>query len=469
MGEKRKRLLAGGPERSAPPPTAADAEPPLASAWALLRQGRSREALAAFERANRAAPLRPEAFHGMGLCHANLGTADIGLLMLARAVELQPEGVDLRAAYGRALSAAGRFDDAIGELEAAAALAPGDAQLRRDLGAILVHRQRFTEGERWYREAAQLAPGRADLHLALALLQYRRDALDEAQHSQDRSLALDPGIAARVRIGSARCPGAAPAAPDRGPAAAAAWTLLRRGHAVASDEALRAACAERELVIVDDLLPDPQAYRRQALALDFAEAVGGPAVNFPGRQTAGQPCQPIMQRIAGALGRDIKWKSPDNGAFRLSPAASLARNDIHVDTDDPAGGPMYAALLYLTPPRHCRGGTSFFRHRPSGWERRPTQDELRAQGMSSFAEFSRRWTPNERIRPFDQIAAGRDQDWEFLFEVPMRFNRLVAYRGDFFHAVSEVFGQTGEDSRLVQLFYFTTLPAAPFCGTDPSA
>jgi hypothetical protein len=48
--------------------------------------------------------------------------------------------------------------------------------------------------------------------------------------------------------------------------------------------------------------------------------------------------------------------------------------------------------------------------------------------------------------------------WEPVIEVPMRFNRLVIFRSDFYHAVTELFGTTIDNGRLVQLFHFEAKP-----------
>ncbi len=44
--------------------------------------------------------------------------------------------------------------------------------------------------------------------------------------------------------------------------------------------------------------------------------------------------------------------------------------------------------------------------------------------------------------------------WQALLEVPMRHNRLIVYKGHYFHSISNVFGDTPENGRLVQLFFF---------------
>jgi hypothetical protein len=217
-------------------------------------------------------------------------------------------------------------------------------------------------------------------------------------------------------------------------------TAAAASPAALEPEALRAAVQDRSLLVLDDFLDDPLACRAHALALTYATGRELGAVNFPGIQTGAQECSAIMQRIADALGRDLKWDSPDNGAFRLSSAADTARCDIHVDSD--AGNDIYAAVLYLSLPEHCSGGTGFWRHRETGWERRPSAEQLAAFDYASFLDFERRWIPVGRQRPFAEWRKERAHAW------------------DFFHAIGEVFGDRPENARLVRLFYFQAVDQA---------
>lgn len=454
MGEKKRRMQAAASIGIAADPAATlDYDELVAHGRALRMQGRLGEAIMRCERASSIAPERHEAIHLLGMCYFDQGARDVGLSLLRRAVTARPDAFDERVTYAYALSAASRHGQAAEELRALAALAPANPQIRRDLGAILFNLGEFAEAERWYREAAKLAPDRAELQEALTGLLYRRNDLDGAQAAWSRAAELDPGVARRIQFGSIAAPRRSN--PERGAGAAAAWTLVERAEGAALDDAgLRRACAERELVILDDALADPMAYRERALALDYVDSSGTPGINFPGRQTRGQPCLPIMERIAELLDTDLKWLSPDNGAFRWSGGDSRARSDIHVDANDGSDGPMLAGLLYLTLPEHCKGGTGFWRHRATGWEQRPDDAELRRAGYASFEDFERRCIHAGAADAFSAIAARRGQQWDCLFQVPLRFNRLAVYRADYFHAVGDVFGAEAADSRLVQLFYF---------------
>jgi len=146
-----------------------------------------------------------------------------------------------------------------------------------------------------------------------------------------------------VRIGSAK-PGDVPPPGET--------TLVER------DGPLRDYVSRLDLHVFDDCLEDPEGCRAWALDLAFEKTLYE-AQNFPGIQTPGQPCQPIMDAIASILGKRLRFASPDNGAVRISFRDSSARTDIHVDDETGNEGDVYAAVLYLNPASQCRGGTLF--------------------------------------------------------------------------------------------------------------
>jgi hypothetical protein len=124
--------------------------------------------------------------------------------------------------------------------------------------------------------------------------------------------------------------------------------------------------------------------------------------------------------------------------------------------DNPTLPHIYGSVLHLTLPEHCSGGTSFYRHRGSGWARRPDAATLRAAGYALFLDFQKRNLPPNRRQTFAEWKGQRDATWELLFEVPTRFNRLVVFRSDFFHAISGLYGDQLANGRLVQLYHFET-------------
>jgi len=463
MGERKRRLAGSAAAATAPAAAAtapANVETLLRDGATLQAQGCMQDAFSCFQDALAASPGNPAALAGLGTTSMALGQVELGIGWLRMAATARPDDAGIRIGLGRALAQIGRLSDAAAELRAALEANDG-AEGARDLATVLYHLGERAEAERWFAVAAQQLPGRADLHEALARLQYQRNALEEAVASQRRVAELDPSLTRRLNIGFIRHHPVASSEPLD--SVAAAKLRLPRTAAVQSDaalnhRALRTAVQDRSLLVLDDFLDDPLAYRAHALALAYANAEELGTVNFPGVQTAAQDCSAIMQRIADALGCDLKWDSPDNGAFRVSSAADTARCDIHVDSE--VRNDIYAAVLYLSLPEHCSGGTSFWRHRETGWERRPSVEQLVARGYASFREFERRWIPVGRQRPFAQLRDARAAAWDCVFETPMRLNRLIVYRSDFFHAIGELFGDRRENARLIQLFYFETVPDA---------
>lgn len=345
--------------------------------------------------------------------------------------------------------------DARGAVEAfqrSLELAPAVAETHYQLGATLEALEDPTAAETRYRAALKLHPGMVNAHCGLARALYARGALEEAMAAQRFAVALEPRAIEDGVIGFASPSEASPAF-SRETAAAALEAC--RGHE-APGEDLAALVAERDIHIIDDFEPDFAAARAFALRQRFLDPMndrrGGELVNFPGRQTRTvHATQAQMQRIADALGRGIMWHAPTHGVFRLSFAHSLARSDIHVDEE--VCRPMYAAVLYLSRPEDCVGGTSFWRHVESGWDRVPPDDVVRDSRWESFRAFQHQEILGEaQARPFDTLVARREP-WQRVLEIPMRSNRLVVYRSDFFHAISQVFGRTPEEARLVQLFF----------------
>ncbi len=447
MGEAKRRRQTG----TVVEPASSTADALLAQARALQQQGAGAQALPLLWQLLQQAPGHAEAQHLCGQVLVELGQAELGLSHLQRSVALAPQRVDWRINLARLHLALGQPAQARVQLQAAVDLQPGHATAQYQLAGLCEALGDAAAAASAFQAAAQADPGHALAHVGAAGQLFKLDRLDEAIAAQQRALALDPGLVADGLMGQARSrqPG-----PDLQARAAQSAALCRAGPGAATAAALQQAVADAELLVVDDFLPDAQAWRGQALALDFLDASAHRHGNFPGRQTrGGQAPAALLQRISDLLGRDLKWNWPGHGAFRISAAGSMARSDIHVDHGD--SRVAYAGVLYLSLPADCQGGTSFWRHRETGWARTPTPAQAAASRFGSLAGFMRAQAAGE-TQGFDQLAQGRAQ-WDLLFEVPMRFNRLIVYRSDYFHGISRVFGAGLGDGRLTQLFFFEPL------------
>lgn len=191
--------------------------------------------------------------------------------------------------------------------------------------------------------------------------------------------------------------------------------------------------------IIDDFLPDPDAFRAKALRLTY-EGRG----NYPGRDSLerlaidglDEGISAIMrQRFRAQIGEEFS-----HSKCRLTLASDDQVAGVHVDPSHLSG------ILYLSRPEDCRGGTEFFRHIRTGTDRVPMRaDDLESLGYSSYAEMHRDIVVND----------GRDRSkWEQTMLVPMRFNRLILLQPHYWHTAGPGFGSSVENGRLVYLMFF---------------
>ena len=441
MGEARKRAM----RRSA------DGDSPRATLFAhALELHRRREYAAArqlCERIVASEPAHAGAWQLLGLTSLETGLRESGVEALKRAVALDEHDQSARLNLALALRLVGDLRESAACFDALCTRAPMHAGFRVEHAATLEALGLDESAESAYRQALAIEPRLVVAHCGLARVLYERNAVDEAIAVQRRAATFDPRAIDDGAIGHAH------AAPGEASRRAHERAVQACRQTAAPGLEVESLVRERELRVIDDFEPDFDGWRRHALSRSYVNDGSAKDANFPGIETRGGFATPVqMQRIADALGRPIKWRWPAHGAFRLSFADSLARSDIHVD--EAICRPMYAGVLYLSRPQDCRGGTSFWRHDATGWSHIPAPDELARSRYRSLLDFQQREVLGSGERSaFDALARQRAA-WTRLLEVPMKANRLIVYRSDYFHSISEVFGTTREDARLVQLFFF---------------
>ena len=173
--------------------------------------------------------------------------------------------------------------------------------------------------------------------------------------------------------------------------------------------------------VVDGFFDDPHSVRALALQQSYRgpppldpnnPQLGGAAWRTVCPDPAARIAQEKIERILGKKFADSAIE------FRYTLQASHKRAVCHLDGFD------YTAIIYLTVPEHCQGGTAFFRHRATG----------RIRGE-----------PQERY-PYADAA-----EWEEVYRVPMQFNRLILYPGRLFHSpCAPFFGEDIANGRLTQ-------------------
>lgn len=186
--------------------------------------------------------------------------------------------------------------------------------------------------------------------------------------------------------------------------------------------------------VVDEAIDEPHRLREALLKLDYLspDAIGGSGLAW---------CAGVDPAPAQALAALEKvWCAP------LECVAATARYTIGggeregarkkriCHSDD--GVSELTAVLYLSRPEHCAGGTRFFLHRPT--ERTHFDPDIH-RGLDFFDP----------------------EQWSVNQDVEMRFNRLLTFPSSRFHALKRpLFGTCAEDGRLVLGFRLNRKRAA---------
>lgn len=196
-------------------------------------------------------------------------------------------------------------------------------------------------------------------------------------------------------------------------------------------------------LIIDDFYPDP--YLVRDLALD-AEYENKEDKYYPGDNST-MPFDPprLSEIVSSLVGEPVMGtRHTAHCGFRIAMAGAESGASLRMHVD---GANYWSGIVYLSLPEHCRGGTEFYRHKGLGSDRAPLYDsEVQQLGYDSCALFTQDLTRKDSNDP---------SAWEYLFTVPMRFNRCVLFRPWFWHTSGESFGDCKENARLIQLFFFT--------------
>ncbi|MEM9839667.1 MAG: DUF6445 family protein [Pseudomonadota bacterium] len=185
------------------------------------------------------------------------------------------------------------------------------------------------------------------------------------------------------------------------------------------------------LIIIDDAFADPAGIAELAATAGF-ETVRGRGNHFPGVRS------PLPDEYAEAMGTLI---DDQHTSFGLAAGAageatlnhlqmvttpraelSLPQRLPHFDTFDPN---QVACLHYLT--EEDRGGTDFYRHRATGFER-ISPERFRPYTETLVAEVRRLGHP-----PADYITKETEQ-FERIERVDAVFNRVILYFSNSLHS-----------------------------------
>jgi hypothetical protein len=192
------------------------------------------------------------------------------------------------------------------------------------------------------------------------------------------------------------------------------------------------------LIIVDNFYNNAMDTRKYILTQEFS--VKG---NFPGQRTvsyANEHLKEIIQKyvepFAGKI-TEFPCPKPDNsdadkiynGAFQYT--TSREHSWIHTDKWN-----NWAGVLFLTPDAPLSGGTAFYRFKDGAM----CEDDCKfLKNQKEIDRFSQDLTK-----------------WDLVDRVGNVFNRLVLFNANRFHMSCDYFGDTKENGRLFQVFFFST-------------
>ena len=201
----------------------------------------------------------------------------------------------------------------------------------------------------------------------------------------------------------------------------------------------------QSVIVIDDFYPRPQAVRKKALGMEFVEPddiVGWRTTEgyFPNNFIS------LLEKKSGLSIKSIQMPEGtpyDNGVYFLSHNAGDKKETPGVHWDLPAS--QMLCLVYLTEDVPIECGTSFYKHKKSGLENAPTQQDARRlkQSKESLVNNIERdgCIPNRFIE-MDRIG--------------YKFNRAIIFPCKRLHAATNHYGKNLKTGRLYQVFTFKT-------------
>jgi len=192
------------------------------------------------------------------------------------------------------------------------------------------------------------------------------------------------------------------------------------------------------LIVIDNFYSNPYDTRNFVLTQDFL--VRG---NYPGQRTisyANNQLKDIIQEYIEPFGGKIidfpipKDDDSDaatiyNGSFQYT--TSRDRSWVHID-----GYNNWAGVLYLTPNAPVTSGTSFYNFNDGTTCKRDMEILNNKEEIDKFSQDLTKW------QKVDQVGNV--------------FNRLILFNSNRFHMSMDYFGDSKENGRLFQVFFFST-------------
>jgi len=202
------------------------------------------------------------------------------------------------------------------------------------------------------------------------------------------------------------------------------------------------------LIVIDDFYDDPDSIRELALALPFEKRADA---RYPGTEAISVDTnwESVIQRIQKLVPEPCQYKNIKNfyypqGKFHLALQGDHCTRNVGVHTDLA----RWSAVIYLSKEYNPEGGTQWYRHIETG----------AIEDNENFLNYCFSGMENgslDNIREAVMNISKNMSQWEKIQSIAMRYNRLVLFRADQFHANNVLFG------RLTQHFVFWSDDQSP--------
>lgn len=196
------------------------------------------------------------------------------------------------------------------------------------------------------------------------------------------------------------------------------------------------------MYIVDGFYKNPEQIRDYALSMHRNSETQG---NYAGVMTSDNfLTQEHIDTISQLVGHYVTPSTVFTGKFRFTKEGDQYKQDIHFDPGD--NNCAWAGVVYLTPDVVSTDGTTFWKHKRTGLESIPRTLE----GINQHG-----WKDERDLKVFLDTEGMDHSYWDKTMSVPYKYNRLVLFRPWMFHSPGPAFGDTIENSRLVQTFFWS--------------
>lgn len=206
----------------------------------------------------------------------------------------------------------------------------------------------------------------------------------------------------------------------------------------------------KQIIIWDDFYQDPKQIRNLILNSEFEEEK---KTNYPGKNSLLQYFPEDFKEFFSFLaGEPLKPAEGSHcGGFRIQNAGETGKQFIHVDL--PNMRTTWAAVCYLSLPENYTkedgttydSGSKFWKHKETGLEQLPHDTQfLSTIGINN----------PEDLFNFMNTEGTDESKWINTMSVPIKFNRLIMFRSNLWHSQGELFGDSKENGRLIQTFFF---------------